>query len=95
MSARRTLSQLERLAVEAAISAPLKQGKYVGEARVDWLVIDALRAECERLGIDWRELTRERLKVAEERRKLATEERRRAYAERNARSPYGKDGGAV
>jgi hypothetical protein len=95
MTARRTLSQLERLAVEAAISAPLKRGQYVGEARVDWLVIDALRAECERLGIDWRELTRERIKVERERRAIATEERRRADAERNARSPYGKDGGAV
>jgi hypothetical protein len=45
---------LARLAIEVAMTAPAKRGKYSGEAKIPWRVIDEIRAECDRQGIEWR-----------------------------------------
>jgi len=41
-------------AIDVALEAPLKQGKYVGKAGIPWEVIHELRAALDAAGIDWR-----------------------------------------
>lgn len=56
------------LAIEVAIAAPAKRGApHVREARIPWEIVEAIRAELESNGYDWRsphemyvELIRER-----------------------------------
>jgi hypothetical protein len=46
--------ELARLAVQAALDAPLRRPTYGAKAGVWWDTIDAIRREADRLGIDWR-----------------------------------------
>lgn len=48
------LYELTRLAVQAAIDAPIRQPKYGAKAGVYWTTINDIRAECDRIGIDWK-----------------------------------------
>lgn len=56
MSDLRALTPLEKLAIEAAIMVPVRKNRYAVSASVSWKVIEDIRAECERIGIDWRDL---------------------------------------
>lgn len=46
--------ELARLAVQVALDAPIRQGKYSYSARIPWSTVDAIRAACEAAGVDWR-----------------------------------------
>lgn len=63
----RGLSQLEKLAVEVAISAPVTQGKYSVTAGIPWAVVKDIRVELSRHGIDWKEIRKEMLRIKKER----------------------------
>lgn len=41
-------------AIDIAMWAPYKQGKYVTDAHIPWFLIAQLRKDLEALGIDWR-----------------------------------------
>lgn len=48
----RTMTELEKLACQVAISAPERQGTYSGGARISWELIHAIRKEMG--DFDWR-----------------------------------------
>lgn len=47
-------SELEKLAIEVALSAALEENPHARRAYVPWRTVSAIRKELERLGIDWR-----------------------------------------
>lgn len=48
------LYEITRLAVQVALDAPLKPSKYTAKAGVYVSTIADIRAELDRLGVDWR-----------------------------------------
>lgn len=63
-------STLEKLAIELALTAPVKFSKYGDVAYVPRAVINDIRAELDRLGIDWKQI----IKNTEKRRLEAAKE---------------------
>lgn len=49
-----TLTKLERIAGEVALTAPTKRSGATYGAVIPWDIVEALRAELERRGVDWR-----------------------------------------
>ncbi len=47
------MTRLEQLAGEVAILAPIRRNKWAVDATIPWDVIEDIRAEMERLEIDW------------------------------------------
>lgn len=45
-------------AISVAAAAPLRQGRYVAEARIPWHIVDEVRGALDALGIDWQEVKR-------------------------------------
>jgi hypothetical protein len=60
--------ELMRLAIEVALEAPLRPSRGFA-ARIPWDTIEALRAELERHGIDWKNNHREKRKKEATRKK--------------------------
>jgi hypothetical protein len=59
MTAERSdLTDLELLAAAVATCAPARKGSNVFAAQIPWSLIDALRAELEDRGVDWRAASR-------------------------------------
>lgn len=76
-----------KLAVRLAIEAPMKQGRYVSRAGVDWETIHELRRELEAVGFDWQSLRLEveRLEMAQRVERLKRiEARQKDQAERQS-----------
>ena len=71
--------ELERLAVMAAIEAPERRSRYSSGARIRWETVEAIRAELERVGVDWRPMVRRRVELERERGKRAAAERAAAF----------------
>ena len=47
--------KLEKLAIEVAVDAPAKgQQRYASDAKISWHIVNAIRAELDAKGIDWR-----------------------------------------
>jgi hypothetical protein len=47
---------LATLALEVAISAPARRHKHTPSATIPWDVVERIRAELPKLGIDWRQV---------------------------------------
>jgi hypothetical protein len=50
------VTQLEHIATIIAIEAPARRSYWSNHAYVSWDLIERLRRELDRQGIDWREL---------------------------------------
>lgn len=48
------LSKLERLAAEVSAVAPIERNPNNRAAYIDWRIVNAIRAELEARGFDWR-----------------------------------------
>jgi hypothetical protein len=59
VSRTRRMTELERLALVVAVAAPAKWSKYGHAAYIPRAHVDKIRAELERLGVDWRRVQRE------------------------------------
>ena len=78
------MNHLEKIAAEIAIAVPEKQGRHTSSAKVPWVVIDALRAELERRGFDWKTGHKAYLEIIDERRDRQLEEERVMRADMEA-----------
>jgi hypothetical protein len=59
MADRSDSARLLDLAIEIAVYAPKKQGKYVHAAGISWKLIHELRDALDAVGVDWREAKKE------------------------------------
>ena len=72
------VTDLEKLAIMLAIEAPPKRGLYSQDAKVSWGTMERLRAELDRLDLDWRSPRKEYTR-------LIREQRAEAYRKRQER----------
>jgi len=68
-----TQRQLAKLATLIAIEAPVYHQAWNVSTYVAWPLIDAIRAELEKAGVDWRALRKKAKKIEAERRAAAWE----------------------
>ena len=69
------VTDLEKLALMLAIEAPPKQGKYSTDAKVSWGTMTMLRAELDKLGLDWRSPRKEYIRILRQQRAEAYRKR--------------------
>lgn len=63
-----TLKPLERLATLIAIETPKRRSAHCPTCYVRWDIIDEIRGELEKLGIDWRAMHDHAKRLEQERR---------------------------
>lgn len=82
------MTRLEKLAIRVAIEAPSKGAqRYSYAAKVPWETVEAIRAELERRGVDWRPMAERVEEIQRENRERAEARRRADFA---ARHPKGE-----
>jgi hypothetical protein len=64
------MTKLEQLAAEVALVTPLNHQPWAVQAYVPWTIIDEIRFELTRTGVDWR-AARKRMKGIERERAVA------------------------